>query len=151
MVGGTPRALEGAWRALIARDREVDVHPSVAGALALCAVASVVGCVDVYHPEYHPETSYSYVQNVITVVTPPPVPPAPIVVLPAAPPPVAPVRTFHAASVHKSLRHESPAPEPREAQLAPMFASDQSRTSDGPRQLQSVSSPERSAWHAVEQ
>ena len=31
---------------------------------ALAALAALAGCSRSYHPEYHPETSYSYVQNV---------------------------------------------------------------------------------------
>jgi hypothetical protein len=120
--------------------QEVDVHRTVAGALALCSVASVLGCVHEYHPEYHPETSYSYVQNVVTVVAPPPAVYAPSIVFLSAPAPVSPTRVFPTAVARKSFRearaaspierHESPAPEPRAAQLAPMFASDISRASD---------------------
>jgi len=32
--------------------------------VVVCAAASLVGCAHEYHPEYHPETRTSYVQNV---------------------------------------------------------------------------------------
>jgi hypothetical protein len=64
--------------------------------LALAGCAGVCGCFSEYHPEYHPETSYSVVQRVeyaTTVVTPAgsassPSPAAPVdPVEPSAPPP----------------------------------------------------------------
>jgi hypothetical protein len=50
-------------------------------AASVLLFASVVGCVHEYHPEFHPETSYSYVQNIVTVIPPP----APVVLTPALP------------------------------------------------------------------
>jgi len=49
-------------------------------AASVLLLASVVGCVREYHPEFHPETSYSYVQNIVTVT---PAPPRVVVTLPA--------------------------------------------------------------------
>lgn len=115
------------------------MHRTVAGALALCSAASGLGCVHEYHPEYHPETSYSYVQNVVTVVSAPPRVDAPSVALVAAPPPVGASRAFPVAVAHKSFRQAraaSPIDRPdspleaRPVQLAPMFMSDLARARD---------------------
>jgi hypothetical protein len=63
---GTPRALT--MRMTV----RAELAPARAGAALAClALLSLGGCVTEYHPEYHPETSYSYVQNIVTVVVPP--------------------------------------------------------------------------------
>ena len=104
-------------------------------------LASIVGCVREYHPEFHPETSYSYVQNIVTVMPAPP----PVVVMP---PPamvasVSPVSRAFAEDIlggplsdrqhpggatkrptHVVVRAKAPV---REVQYAPVFLADDAR------------------------
>jgi hypothetical protein len=80
----------------------------------------VPGCVHEYHPDYHPETTYSFVQNVVTVVQAPP--PREerreVVYRDVVPEPEAP----------RSHPVKSPPPprRPRPVQQAPVFAADDS-------------------------
>ena len=73
-------------------------------------VAIGAGCVNEYHPEYHPVSVVSVVENNVTEAPPPPAPPQP----PAPPPPAPPEK--HVVSV------ASPRPVDTVAIAAPLVA-----------------------------
>ncbi len=96
------------------------------GSGALRAVVFLLllpACVHEYHPDYHPETTYSFVQNVVTVVQAPPpreerreVVVVREVVAPREP----------GASRSELRKPAAPPPRPRPIQQAPVFAADDS-------------------------
>jgi hypothetical protein len=110
----------------------------VGAALAWLVALPSAGCISEYHPEYHPETNYSYVQNIVTVVTPPPsrepaytwpLPP-PLAVRPVDERP-APAETEHHVVRRPRASHITPALRatgtPRDVQYAPVFVADDAR------------------------
>ena len=111
---------------------------------AACLLALSTACVSEYHPEYHPETSYSYVQNV--VLSPPPQVLAPIVIFGGAPseaapapaPTVAAVARLHAGRPVTAARleaahvHETQARPPRPFQALRAYAADDAAPSPSP-------------------
>jgi hypothetical protein len=109
--------------------------------LPLLALLSLPACMNEYHPEYHPETVYQYVQTIkVEDPHPPPAPPAPVVVIVQSPPPPAaapiassrappPVRAARASLAHRQgdarlLAADAGAPAAPPFQAAPVFAAD---------------------------
>ena len=109
----------------------------VTPALLLLALPA---CMNEYHPEYHPETVYQYVQTIKLEDPRPPPPPAPVVVIvqsppPPDPPPIASSRApgrgrsalawrARRESDARVLAEDAGAPRAPAYQAAPVFAAD---------------------------
>ncbi len=97
--------------------------------LLLPALLALPACMNEYHPEYHPETVYQYVQTIkVEDPRPPPAPPAPVVVIVQSPPPAeaAPIASSRPPPRARArvVAADAGAPRVPSFQAAPVFAAD---------------------------